>query len=361
MAEIEYTYGVYGDELYADDAGAQDGDAARARDQGAIGKAVNVAGALASLALVVGIGIWGYKLMIRDVSGVPVVRALEGPMREQPKDPGGQPADHQGLAVNAVAAGGTAAPPPDRLALAPRPVGLTDEDLPMGELGARETKTSVNAESISAYRDDQVAALVEELTRNVAPLREDTTAPAARTEPAAPEDRIVQPAPLEGGSLEATSEPPLSPTLDEADAAPRNVSPAVLNAPGVKRSRRPLARPARLTVASATGLDVAAALGAAQDAVARVDVDPDSVPEGARLAQLGAYDSPEVARAAWDRLNTRFGAYLDGKKRVIQKASSGGRTFYRLRAMGFEDLSDARRFCSALVAENADCIPVTAR
>ncbi len=46
---------------------------------------------------------------------------------------------------------------------------------------------------------------------------------------------------------------------------------------------------------------------------------------------------------------------------MIQKAESGGRTFYRLRAMGFADLSDARRFCSALVAGNADCIPVTTR
>ena len=30
-------------------------------------------------------------------------------------------------------------------------------------------------------------------------------------------------------------------------------------------------------------------------------------------------------------------------------------------AMGFAGLSDARRFCSALVAGNADCIPVTTR
>ncbi|HBS49363.1 MAG TPA: sporulation protein SsgA, partial [Rhodobacteraceae bacterium] len=33
----------------------------------------------------------------------------------------------------------------------------------------------------------------------------------------------------------------------------------------------------------------------------------------------------------------------------------------RLRAMGFDDISDARRFCSALVAGGADCIPVTTR
>jgi hypothetical protein len=90
-------------------------------------------------------------------------------------------------------------------------------------------------------------------------------------------------------------------------------------------------------------------------------VSPDSLPAGTRLAQLGAYESAEVARAEWDRISGRFGDYLEGKKRVIQRAESGGRTFYRLRAMGFADLSDARRFCSALVAGNADCIPVTTR
>ena len=70
----------------------------------------------------------------------------------------------------------------------------------------------------------------------------------------------------------------------------------------------------------------------------------------------------EAAVALAERLlNARFGDYLAGKRRLIQEASSGGRTFYRLRALGFDDLSDARRFCSALVAEGADCIPVVTR
>ena len=46
---------------------------------------------------------------------------------------------------------------------------------------------------------------------------------------------------------------------------------------------------------------------------------------------------------------------------MIQKAQSGGRTFYRLRAHGFEDLADARRFCALLVAEGPDCIPVVTK
>ena len=92
-----------------------------------------------------------------------------------------------------------------------------------------------------------------------------------------------------------------------------------------------------------------------------VDIDPKSLEVGTRLAQLGAYESAEVARSEWTRISAKFGEFFDDKARVVQRAESGGRIFYRLRAHGFEDLSDARRFCSALVAGNADCIPVTMR
>jgi hypothetical protein len=77
--------------------------------------------------------------------------------------------------------------------------------------------------------------------------------------------------------------------------------------------------------------------------------------------QFGAYDSPEIAREQWTKLAARFSEYLDDKDRVIEEATSGGRVFYRLRAHGFEDLSESRRFCAALVAEGADCIPVVSR
>ncbi|MFN4173394.1 MAG: SPOR domain-containing protein, partial [Pseudorhodobacter sp.] len=75
----------------------------------------------------------------------------------------------------------------------------------------------------------------------------------------------------------------------------------------------------------------------------------------------GAYDSVETARQEWDRLGARFGDLLIGKSRIVQAAQSGGRTFYRLRANGFADEADQRRFCSALLSEQAACIPVTVR
>ena len=339
------------------------------RSGNGLGNAVTVAGAVMSLAFMTGVGIWGYKLMVRDVSGVPVVRAVEGPMRVQPDNPGGRPADHQGLAVNAVAAQGEAAPTPDRLVLAPKPVSLRDEDRPLGALTApsdEPTVQPVSAESSdtdelpSIDADDEVlnqtaiAALVDKLTEGVSPLEgfdgaEEMTVPApdvdwpeppTAEEEAAAEELITEP---EEQAVEDIAEEPA----------------AEITAPGIRKSLRPLPRPASLPVTRPSAPEADSLTAPETPAVA--EIDPAKLIPGTRLAQLGAYDSPEVARSEWEKLAVRFGDYLDGKSRVVQKAASGGRTFYRLRAMGFDDLSDARRFCSALVAEGADCIPVVTR
>src|SRR5210317_1161383 len=157
-----------------------------------------VVGASLSLALTLGIGTWGYKLMVRDVSGVPVVRALEGPMRVQPADPGGRLADNQGLAVNAVAAEGAAAAPAERLVLAPPPIDLDDEDAPLGDLAAQALAArAANAQSpaqaqsrpvalagdvpplmaaVAAAPDADVAQLVEQLSRDATPFARENSA-----------------------------------------------------------------------------------------------------------------------------------------------------------------------------------------
>ncbi|MEX0338215.1 MAG: SPOR domain-containing protein, partial [Arenibacterium sp.] len=271
-------------------------------------------GVLASLALVAGVGVWSYQLMMRDVSGVPVVRALEGPMRIQPEEPGGRPADHQGLAVNNVAAVGTAEGPADRLMLAPKPVELTEEDKPMAQLTevANEVdEPPVTEDVVSAEVDALVAQLVAEAT------------------------------PIESTTALAT----------EADTVVASVTPAVLTGPGLPSSLRPQLRPTRLD---------ATPVSQPTPGTLR-EVDPADLPVGTRLAQLGAFETPELAREAWDRLTVQFTDYLGDKSRIVQEASSGGRTFYRLRAMGFDDIADARRFCAVLIAERADCIPVTVR
>lgn len=308
-------------------------------------KFTNMAGAAISLALVIGIGVWGYKILVRDVSGVPVVRVAEGPMRIQPENPGGSTAEHQGLAVNDVAADGSAAQPADRLVLAPEPLTLSLEDTPQADVqvaapatGAEEATTeevTPIAESEDAVETDEDAAtlaalntLADELTDGVAPLT-----------PVAPA--------TEDSTDNAADEPALG-AEEEPDAIATQVT------EGLGRSLRPRARPAQVSSVE----DAVAASVAAQ---AAPEINPDTIPAGTRMAQLGAFESAAIAEQQWGKLSDKFAEYLDDKQRVIQKAQSGGRTFYRLRAMGFGDLSDARRFCSALVAEKADCIPVVTR
>ncbi len=275
------------------------------KDPGLVSVLLNWCGALLSVALLAGLGFWVYQLAMRDVSGVPVVQALEGPMRVQPEDPGGSQAAHQGLAVNSVAAEGTAEAPAERLVLAPAPGELTDEDLPKPQLEATATPVVQPAPRPSR---DELQAMADELAEGVTPL-----------------------------------------AANLADRVPEST-------PGVARSPVPRPRPVGDLTAEAVANSVA--LTAARVAVATAASD---VPAGTRLVQFGAYDTTEAANAAWDTLSTRFTDFLVGKSQVVQEAVSGGKTFYRLRAMGFADLSDARRFCSALVAERQACIPVVVR
>lgn len=293
-----------------------------------VGTFINVLGGLVSVALIVGVLVWGYQLFARDVSDVPVVVALDGPMRLQPEDPGGTAAPHQGLTVNEVAATGVAGAPRDSVTLAPAPIGLASEDLPTTQLAL-------------APRFDTPPVVEQPLTESVA----------------------VQPLPQDAGSADilaladqlASGAEPFEPLGDVAntpdvvtEAFAQGTDVAVDLGPGLARSLRPRARPAVLNTtpapAPANTIDLAAA----------------DIAAGTRLVQLGALDSVDAAEREWDRLNVRFGDFMVGKKRVIQRATKGGRTFYRLRAQGFDDLSDARRFCTQLVAQNALCIPVKA-
>lgn len=297
----------------------------------------NFAGAAVSLALIAGVSVWGYKLVMRDVSGIPVVRAAEGEMRVRPENPGGQLARNTGLAVNEVAAAGEASGPVDQVTLAPRPVDLTDEDQPIPAqtvAPVQQPEPLDVAASLEAAPVDVATALdggdIDDLVRQLTSGAETIEANAAEVEPVL--------------ASVTTADLPETPTP----------VPAVAKGPGPKTSKRPQIRPAS---APQTVVPDAAPRAEPQTS----DLDATTIPAGTRLVQLGAFDSPDVARSEWDKMQGRFGDLLRGKDRIVQQAQSGGRTFYRLRAHGFADLSDARRFCSALVAEGADCIPVVTR
>jgi hypothetical protein len=352
---------------------------------------MNLAGALTSVALVAGVGWWGYQLAMRDVTGIPVVRALEGPMRVAPADPGGEIAGNMGLTVNAIAAEGEEAPPADRLVLAPRPVELAPEDLPAaalppmpdsapaaaanpsGVLGLIEVAgapfTPVAPVEVPTETPPLPAAV---LTEGGSPALALAALPGAATAVATPADpSLASAAPIILDGLLEPAAPPAGGLSDEAAMEARSRAqnealeaalaevlaepvPAETAAGTPGRSPRPLARPSEAVVLAAAGASEPA------PAVART-ADPASITPGTRLVQLGAFDDEAGAIAEWNRLTARFGGLVADKSRVLQAAQSGGRSFVRLRAMGFADEADARRFCAALLAENAACIPVAQR
>lgn len=313
MADVDY------DDF---DTGHPSGWSSQRMASGRLTQITHLAGAACSVALVVGLGMWGYKLAVRDVNGVPVVKAMSGPMRIAPENPGGEVADHQGLAVNTVAAIGTAAPPPDRLVLAPRPVELTPED----------------SAGLAPVDPNEVAVPAVPALSGLA-----VPAPA---EPATAENLGPDPDSVAQALAEALAEP--MPESAE-DVAPQVAGTTI----------RPRARPA---TGGATGeLSVTLTDTTPVAATPMTEVDPATIASGTRLVQLGAFDTPEQARSEWIKLSNQFGTVMAGKALVVQAAESGGRTFYRLRAHGFADESSARSFCTSLLEQNASCIPVEQR
>jgi hypothetical protein len=316
------------------------------------GAVVRLAGAVVSLTLVLGVALWGYRLFVRDVTGIPVVQAMQGPMRETPVNPGGQIALHTGLAVNEVAALGEAAPPEDVLMLAPATAGLAAEDMEVqstaeaGEViagdpgtvaaaGAEVAAVEVAAVAPAALPDTPMTAA------EVLALADTIAAGAAPLTPLAPlvEAPVAEAAPADDGVAAVLAAVAAEPVVTR-------ISPDV---PGVAVSYRPLARPG--TVPGTLPQQTASA------ATPQVALSGPVAP-GTALVQLGAYQTAEIAAADWVTLEMRFAEFMAGKTRVIQPAESGGEAFVRLRAAGFTDMEDANRFCAVLIAEGARCIPV---
>ncbi|NOX74611.1 MAG: hypothetical protein GXP03_13690, partial [Alphaproteobacteria bacterium] len=210
-------------------------------------------GALTSLGLVAGLGIWGYQLTLRDVNDVPVIRAMTGAPRVLPDDPGGETAAHQGLAVNNVQTGNGTETAADRVVLAPEPVRLSDEDI--ARINLRPLK-----------RDQKLASMPQNMT--------DVS---AVTDPADEIEALV---------LQAVSQ-------SSKDARIGNLA----RLPGVKRSPRPRARSvvASLTIPP----ELVAATGH------NVDVDASEILSGTRLVQLGAFDDVGTAKREWDSIIAR--------------------------------------------------------
>jgi hypothetical protein len=378
--------------------------------------AMKWAGAVLSVVLLGAIGLWTYELGRRDASAVPVIRALEGPAKEQPEDPGGLKAEHQGLSVNRIVEGTPPPPRPEGVTLAPAPAAPAPEDIapdaeppdvtgtapsgltapvaepPLAGVAAPAAPAApMPAEGQTVALPAAPAPVAAALPRPQQSAPPEETRPAASLDPApvasapAPADeqgtiafgaeeaeegpaRARVPAGIEPAAAAAVAAALPSPTPQSPELLPQAPPPpetpgTAVSAAAPARSpmppRRPATRPAGTEVAAAEAAPAGTLLPAASPAAAAPSpgsADPALPPKGTQLIQLGAFESPDVARAEWQKLIGQHGDLLGQKGPVVQRTVSSGRVFFRLRAEGFADLSDARATCAALVARGAACI-----
>ena len=279
-------------------------------------------GAALSLSLLTGAIGWSYQLIVRDINQIPIVRAQLGPLRVAPDDPGGLTAANQGLSVT-------------QLAVNERPL-LSDEIFlaPAAEVLSEENVALQISEENSSITNKEKFDILEVSTENSLDLKilpeQNATGLASNNE------AVLSTAAFSPKKLEIENAVSLALSLtNEVDSS--------------FNSLRPKIRPVVLNQIQTDNI--------AQSVANELVV---TLPVGSAVVQLGAFESKSLAKIEWQRLEALLGSVLTSKNMVIQKAESGGKVFYRLRAFGFDDLSDARQFCSA-VNDKVACIPVVTR
>ncbi|WP_340110112.1 SPOR domain-containing protein [Pikeienuella sp. HZG-20] len=307
-----------------DDSYLEAGAAAKAAARKWRNGAVTAAGAVVSLAILVAVVTWSYRLGMRDAEDIPVIRAEAGLTKIRPEEPGGQEVAHQDRAVYHALSGGGAEPTTkEAAALAPPPASLTPADKAPASLSPEPAPRPETAP------DRALAAAAAEVGGDPDPQAAETGAAAA---PDAAEAEAPAEDPLAAAVAAAVAEVIGQDRAENAsDQAPRYAPPA--------RARpSPAAR------------------------VAAAPVEPREAARASAIQiQLGAFESEAVAAAQWEEIKGRNGDLLTGRGRVITSVQSGGRTLWRLRAGPFDEISAAAALCRALQARGEACIVARAR
>ena len=279
-------------------------------------------GAALSLFLLAGAIGWSYQLIVRDVNQIPIVRAQLGPLRVAPDNPGGLTAANQGLSVTQLAVNEKPLLS-NEIYLAPAAEILNEENL------ALKVKEEYESNKVDgAFEIKEVNA---ENSMNLEAL---------------PDQKEVDSRSNDVGVL---SKAAFSQKKIEIENAV-SLALSITNEPDKSLSwLRPKIRPVGFYRNG----------NITEDQIVSNEPMP-KLPIGSAVVQLGAFDSKSLAESEWQRFEKILGSILIPKKMVIQKAESGGKIFYRLRASGFSDISDARQFCTA-ISDKVACIPVVTR
>ena len=330
-------------------------------------------GALVAMALLLTLGVWFYRLGVRDAQNVPIIRAAVDPAKTRPEDPGGLVAPHQDVSSYGVAdSQGVQASAAVIAPAAPEPEA---GDVAMGELKpveeapiapvrpARATGAVANAGELNSVsteellKEAEVLAAAARAAANGEAQADDNVAKLAEAEPLAPVSK-----PSEASALgekvelalaaETTPETPTSTTdavVKTTESEAEEPAKVFIGAEPMAPAISPIAlrRPTdlRTRVAEATKVEAASADNlAAAAARSKIQI------------QLAADPSEATVRSMWKRIQQANSDILRDRTLAIQTTISGGKTFYRLRVGPFDDGATARAVCQALKARGQDCL-----
>jgi hypothetical protein len=258
---------------------------------------------LAILAVAGGIALFGKRQSgstagYMNAEQAPLITAEPGPYKLPPTDPKGLQVEGQDQTIYAAGEGAGPASQIDTSAVPEEPMPKPDVEGPPRDL---LPPAAVGASAPAAAIPPQPAP------KPVAPPAIATPRPA---EPAKAPPPAAKAEPPKVDPVKAKAAPPPAPAKDSAPKA-AGMQPA--DEPGVMQAPVPGKRPSH-------------------------------------TAQIGAYSSPEKAEAAWAAALAKSPGLASRRKQVTE-VESGGKTLYRLRAVG----ADAEGLCAELKAAGLAC------
>lgn len=337
------------------------------------GAASTALGAFVALALLLTLGVWFYRLGVRDAQNIPIIRAALEPAKVRPDDPGGAVTPHQEITSYEVAE----SEPSSSVAavIAPSPAAPRREDVAMGTLPSSEEapqpkpvirSTTPETPAVEEPSTDTQTAQSEPVEPQTDAIPSAETSTPVESDPGDEIDRLVaqatdtdETAPSPDANADTSGDGDgeqlalaTTETSEEAQAQ-QEQEPEPQEPAGVGTEQAPASspnaprRPANL-------------LARVREAAVE-----ESQSEG-NLAKLAAASAVQVQLAAdpvesnvrqqWQRIYKANTDILRDRALAVQTTVSGGTTFYRLRVGPFKDRSEARAVCQALKARGQDCI-----
>jgi cell division protein FtsN len=299
-----------------------------------------LAAAVLSLTMLGAVVAWAYQISVRDAYDVPVVRAIEGAMKQRPEKSGGLQMGGTDVKVTRMVSGEEST---GDATLAPRDEGLAPEDKPVDVI-RRETEAAEVVDTAPQLKPADTAA-EEELKVASIPAPGPTTPVAAEPEPTIGTTTGTPIQPLQDSSAVTELAPDRSPPVA---VRPKTLDTTASTAPASSTTNTPVTSTTNTPVASTTNTPVTS--------TTNTPVSTAPIAAGDPVVQLGAFTTRQLAERVWKDQKVINGRLFRGMEPTITPVQSGGRELYRLRVGPYADADEAKKVCVVLKARGADCI-----